>query len=182
LTGVTIGSSGSTSAKVSILNPNGTTLVSPTYFGTNGSFVDVKTLPVDGTYTILLDPQSNAVGSATATLYDVPPDVTGSVAIGGSGVTVSLAVPGQNARLTFAGTAAQRVTLRLTGVTIGSSGSTSSQVSVFNPNGTKLLSPAFFGTNGKTIALTLSATGTHTVVLDPQAANTGSATLTLTSP
>jgi hypothetical protein len=41
--------------------------------------------------------------------------------------------------------------------------------------------PTFFGTSGKTIALTLSATGTHTVVLDPQAASAGSATLSLTS-
>ena len=182
LSDVTIGSSGSTSAQVSILRPGGGTLVSPTYFGTNGGFVDTKTLPTSGTYTILLDPQSNAVGSATTTLYDVPPDVSGSLAIGGSPLTVALDVPGQNARLTFSGTAGQRITLRLTGVTIGTSGSVSSKVSVLNPNGTNLLSPTFFGTNGKTIALTLSATGTHAIVLDPQAAATGSATASLTSP
>ncbi|MEO8290765.1 MAG: S8 family peptidase [Gaiellaceae bacterium] len=182
LTSVSIGSSGSASAKVSIVRPDGTTLVSPTYFGTNGGYVDVKTLPVTGIYTIELDPQSNATGGATVTLYDVPPDAVGSVAVGGAATTVSLGVPGQNARLTFSGSAGQRVTLRLTGVTIGTSCCSSAQVSVLNPSGTTLLSPTYFGTSGKTLALTLAATGTYTVVIDPQSSATGSVTAALTSP
>jgi hypothetical protein len=182
LTEVTIGTSSFSSAKVSILNPNGTALVSPTYFGTSGGFVDVKTLPSTGTYTILLDPQSTAVGGVTATLYGVPADASTTLAVGGSPAAVSLTVPGQNAKATFSGTAGQRVTLRLTNVSIGTSSFSSAKVSVLNPSGTTLLSPTYFGTSGKTIALTLATTGTYTVVLDPQAAAIGSATLGLTSP
>ena len=182
LTGVTIGSSCCSSAKVSLLRPDGTALVAATYFGTSGGFLDAKTLPVSGTYRILLDPQSNAVGGATVTLYDVPPDVTSSVAVGGAATAVSIGVPGQNARLTFTGAASQRVTLKLTGVTIGSSCCTSAQVSVLNPGGTTLLSPTYFGTSGKTIALTLGAAGTYTVFVDPQSSATGSASVSLTSP
>jgi subtilisin family serine protease len=182
LTNVTMGSSCCSSAKVSLLRPDGTALVSPAYFGTNGGFVDVKMLPATGTYRILLDPQSTATGSATVTLYDVPPDATGSVVIGAAGTTVSVGTPGQNARLTFSGTASQRVTLKLTGVSIGSSCCTSAQVSVLNPSGTTLLSPTYFGTSGKTIALTLGSTGTYTIVLDPQSNATGSVTAALTSP
>jgi subtilisin family serine protease len=182
LTNVTIGSSCCSSSKVSILKPDGTALVASTYFGTNGGYVDVKTLPASGTYEIVLDPQSNATGSATATLYDVPPDATGSLAVNGPSLTVSLAVPGQNARLTFSGSAAQRVTLKLTAVTIGSSCCSSSQVSVLNPSGSTLLAPTFFGTNGKITALQLPATGTYTVLLDPQSNATGNATVTITSP
>ena len=182
LTDVTIGSSCCSSAQVSILRPGGATLVSAALFGSNGAFVDAVSLPVSGTYKVMLDPQSNAVGSATATLYDVPPDLTGSVGVGGQGLPLSFGLPGQNARLTFSGTAGQRVTLRLTAVTIGSSCCSSAQVSVLNPSGTKLLSPTYFGTNGKTIALQLPSTGTYTVVLDPQGAGTGAATLALNSP
>jgi hypothetical protein len=182
LTNVTVGTSCCTSAKVSLLRPDGVALVSATYFGTSGGFLDVKTLPVSGTYQIYLDPQSNLTGGATVTLYDVAPDVTGSLTAGGAGTAVSLRVPGHNARLTFAGTAGQRVTLKLTGVSIGSSCCTSAQVSVLNPSGTTLLSATYFGTSGKTIALTLGATGTYTIVLDPQGNATGSVTAALTSP
>ena len=177
-----MGTSSCCGAKLSISGPDGSKLVAPTYFGTNGGFVDVKTLPATGTYRILLDPQSTATGSATVTLYDVPPDATGSVVIGAAGTTVSVGTPGQNARLTFSGNASQRVTLKLTGVSIGSSCCTSVQVSVLNPSGTTLLSATYFGTSGKTIALTLGSTGTYTIVLDPQGNATGSVTAALTSP
>jgi hypothetical protein len=182
LTNVTIGTSLTTSAKVSILNPSGTTLVAATFFGTNGGFVDAKTLPTTGTYKIVIDPQSTAVGGVTATLYDVPPDDSATLAINGSSVTLSMTVPGQNGKATFTGEAGQRVTLRLTSVTIGTSTSTSAKVSVKNPSGTNLLAPTYFGTSGKTVALTLPTAGTYTVVIDPQGANTGAATLSLTSP
>ena len=182
LTNVTIGTSLTTSAKVSILNPSGTTLVAATFFGTNGGFVDAKTLPTTGTYKIVIDPQSTAVGGVTATLYDVPPDDSATLALNGSSVTLSMTVPGQNGKATFTGEAGQRVTLRLTSVTIGTSTSTSAKVSVKNPSGTNLLAPTYFGTSGKTVALTLPTAGTYTVVIDPQGANTGAATLSLTSP
>jgi hypothetical protein len=182
LTGVTIGTSGSTSAKVSILNPSGTTLVAGAFFGTSGGFVDAKNLPSTGTYKIVIDPQSAAVGGVTATLYDVPPDDTATLAINGSAATFSMSVPGQNSRATFTGAAGQRVTLRLTSVSIGTSGSTSAKVSVKNPSGTNLLAPTFFGTSGKTVVLTLPTAGTYTVVIDPQGASIGAATLGLTSP
>jgi hypothetical protein len=182
LTNVTIGSSGSSSSKVSVLNPNGTTLVAAAFFGTNGGFVDAKNLPSTGTYKIVIDPQSTAVGGVTATLYDVPPDDTATLAINGSAATFSMSVPGQNGRATFTGAAGQRVALRLTNVTIGTSSSSSAKVSVKNPSGTNLLAPTFFGTSGKTVVVTLPTAGTYTVVIDPQAANMGGATLSLTSP
>src|SRR4029453_14165669 len=84
LTDVTIGRSGSAGAKIFTPKPGGSTLGGATPFGTNGSFLDAKVLPVTGTYTIVLDPQSNAVGSATVTLYDVPPDATATIVPGGA--------------------------------------------------------------------------------------------------
>ena len=70
----------------------------PTPFGTSGGFLDTRTLPVSGTYTILVDPQLADLGSMTLTLYDVPPDVTSLDHSRRPPVTVSMGpVPGQNA-------------------------------------------------------------------------------------
>ena len=49
---VTIGTSTCCSARVSILKPDGSTLVYATPVGTNGGFIDTRTLPVAGSYTI----------------------------------------------------------------------------------------------------------------------------------
>ena len=182
LTDVSIGLSCCSSAKVSILKPDGTTLVAPALFGSNGGFVDTKSLPVSGTYTISIDPQDAAVGSATVALYDVPADASATLAIGGPSATVAMTVPGQNALATFSGAALQKVTLRLTNVTIGASCCTSAKVSVLKPDGSNLLAPTFFGTTAKTLTLQLAAAGTYSIVIDPQGIATGSATLGLTSP
>jgi RHS repeat-associated protein len=181
---VTIGSSSCCSGKVSIKNPDGTTLVAPTFFGTLGNtFVDTLTLAQTGTYTITIDPQSNATGSAQLTLYDVPADTTGSISIGGPSQNVTVSTPGQNATLTFAGTAAKNIHLTLSSVTIGTSSCCSGKVSIKNPDGTTLVNPTFFGTFGSTtVSATLPVDGTYTILVDPQSNATGSATLTLTDP
>ena len=43
--------------------------MTPTLFGRNGSFVDTKTLPASGPYTIIVDPQGADVGAATLPSY-----------------------------------------------------------------------------------------------------------------
>jgi hypothetical protein len=167
---------------VSILKPDGTTLVSPTFVGTSGSFIDVQTLPATGAYTILVDPQGTDTGSITLTLYDVPADLTPTITAGGSPLTVTTTVAGQNARPTFSGTAGQRISLKMTSVTIGTSTCCSTRVSILNPDGSTLVSPTFIGTTGGFIDVqTLATTGTYTIVVDPQSSDTGSITLTLYS-
>ena len=106
----------------------------------------------------------------TLTLYDVV-DVAGSITPGGASVTAITATPGQNAILTFSGTTGQKVSLNLTGVTIDTS-----YVSVYNPDGTPLFSPAFVSTSGKFVdTLTLPATGTYTILVNPSGTFIGSA-------
>src|SRR5207253_313450 len=107
--------------RVSIQNPDGSNLVSPTYEANTGGFIDTVTLPTTGTYTIVIDPQGTTTGSGTLNLYDVPADASGSITIGGPSVVTGVGTPGQNARVTFTGTAGQRVNLNLASVTIGTS-------------------------------------------------------------
>ena len=176
LSGVTMGTSTCCSSKVGILKPDGSSLVLGTLFGTSGGFVDTKVLPVNGTYTVVMDPQGMDVGSATATLYDVPPDVTGSLTVGGPSVTVSLGTPGQNATLTFSGTAGQRVSVRASGVTVGTSTCCSFVLSIKRPDGVTIGS-TLFGTNGGSLPVTFAVAGNYSVVVDPQSANVGGVTL-----
>ena len=169
-----VGPSTMSQAFVGIAKPDGTTLVNNATFTTSGTFVDTRTLPVAGTYTITVDPYVAATGSATLTLYDVPADLIGSASIGGSPLSVSFSTPGQNARMTFDGTAGQGLSLRLSSVTVASS-----FVSILKPDGTTLVPQTSVGTAGRTITTTLPAAGTYTIVVDPQAAATGSLTLML---
>jgi subtilisin family serine protease len=180
MSNVTIGTSSCCSARVSISKPDGSTLVYATPVGRNGGFLDTRVLPATGTYTILVDPQLADVGSMTLTLYDVPPDLTGTIAIGGPPVGLTLGpVPGQNATLTFNGTAGQRVSLRLSNVTIGNTSCCGARISMLKPDGTNLVPPILVGTFGATITATPPLTGAYSIVVDPQGAYTGGITLTL---
>src|SRR5439155_5724106 len=85
------------------------------------TFIDTQTLPVSGTYTVPLDPTDANTGRATIKLYNVPQDNQGTITRNRAPVTVSAVVPGQNASLTFNGTAGQQISLAMTGVTIPSS-------------------------------------------------------------
>ena len=166
-----------TQAKVSILNPDGSTLAPVQLLGTGGTFVDVRTLPATGTYQILLDPQSAYTGQVRLTLYDVPPDPAPSVSIGGPGAVVSTPVPGQNATVTFTAAAGQGLTVKLTASTYSLA-----KVTLLNPDGSTLVSTRYFGTSGTTFTATAATAGTYTVAIDPQQAYTGGTTVAVTSP
>jgi hypothetical protein len=159
-------------AKLRILNPD-SSLLYPTAlgFGPGGGFLEPKTLPTNGTYTIVVDPTLRAVGQATVQLYTVPNDPTGPVLTDGTAATAITTTPGQNASLTFAGTAGQRVSLLLTNSSYGSV-----RVSLKRPDNTDLFSPAVtvFGTDVFVDTKTLPTTGTYTVFVDPQGADVGS--------
>lgn len=164
---------------VSIQKPAGAgNLVSPTPVFSSGKFIDVVTLPTTGVYTIYIDPQSNGIGSMTLTLYDVPPDTSGTMVAGGSAVVAATTVPGQNARYTFSGTQGQRVSLAISGVSLAPSGSFE-VVSLLSPSGANLGGSGVTTTTGWIDTKTLPASGVYTILVDPGGAATGSSTLTL---
>lgn len=169
MTSVTINSS-----TVSILKPDGTTLVS-TFIGTSGGSLDpTTTLPTSGTYTIVVDPVGLSTGNMTLTLTS---PLTGTIILDGASVPISLTKAGQTARYTFSGTSGQWVSIGFTSVTIASSTFT-----LLKPDGTTLASNTI-GTAGGGLEPpgTLPATGTYTIVVDPSGTNTGTITLMLMS-
>jgi hypothetical protein len=127
---------------------------------------------VDGPYTILLDPRSAFTGSITLTLST---DLGTAITIDGPAMTLDLSRAGRRARVTFAGTTGQQLSLGLTGVTISQS-----DISILKPDQTALVAPTVVTTNGGAIDLPLlPVDGPFTILVDPRSVFTGTITLTL---
>lgn len=178
ITGVSL-TGGNGYVEVYIKKPDGTTLGSTSFVNSSGGFIDTKTLPVTGTYTILVDPQGTNVGSVTLTLYDVPANVTGPIIPGGSSVSVTLGTPGQNAELAFAGITAQRVFLRISSVSVTGGSPNWITVSIKKPDGSSLASETVDASGGFIDMQVLPVDGAYIVLVDPANSVTGNATLTL---
>ena len=162
------------SLPVTILNPDGTTLVhTVSDFFKTGGFLDTVTLPSTGTYTIFINPSLETAGSMDWTLYDST-DVTGTIAPGGAPVTVTTTIPGQRGRLNFSGTPGQKVSVLVSNMT-----TSSHSVSIVNPDGSALFSVGFSQTGTFIDTKTLQSSGTYGIVYDPPYIYTGSATFTL---
>jgi len=163
--------------EVSILRPHGTTLANEVVGGPDD--IDMEPLPDTGTYTVVVDP-----GALTVNLsLTVSEPVTGITTIDGPSVPITLNRPGQDARLTFEGTAGQRLDLGVSELSFGSGpGFAVVEVSILHPDETTLAS-RFVTSSGRGIHPDLlPATGTYTIVVDPQDAQTVSVTLTLSEP
>ena len=156
--------------KLSVLNPDASQLFSPPLtVGGIDAFVEPQTLPANGTYTILVNPQLGDVGSLDVQLYTVPADVSGAITPG-TPLTATTTMPGQNALYTFTGATNQRVSLNLSNVSYGSA-----KVSILKPDLTQLAPPLFvpntFGSFMEPVKLPVN--GTYRVKVDPQAGSTG---------
>jgi len=156
---------------VSVIGPFGNVIASRTT-GLGTVLVEPQ-LATTGTYTITVDPGSTSTGTVTVTLYNVPADATGTFTPTSAGDQEApvITTPGQNARLTFAGTAGHRMALKLNGP--------NGTVSILNPTDATLASdsPGIVGSFIEPV--TLAATGTHAVTANPSEANTGTYTLIL---
>lgn len=169
MTGVTIPSS-----TVTLWKPDGTQLAATTV-GTSGGSLDAPTvLPTTGTYTVTVNPSVQYTGNITLTLST---EVTGSVTINAASTPIAISRAGQNARYTFAGTATQQATVRITGNTLGSVA-----VSLYTPSGAWQTGASNSAASFNLPTVTLATTGTYTITINPQTTATGSLNLQVTSP
>jgi YD repeat-containing protein len=159
---------------LSIYDPNGKLLTD--MFRLTVDFNDMAPLPITGTYMIVVNALGRFTGNFTLTLYDIPPDFTAPIIAGGATVTATTTVPGQNARLTFNGTAGQRVSLKL-----GSGTLPQYFLSILKPDGSILISPGvgFASSGGFINPQTLPFDGVYTIVIDGFRQHIGSVPLTL---
>jgi len=178
---VTVSGNALNSTRVSVLKPDLSVLVANTSFGSSGAFLEPFTTVAGGTYTLKIDPRQWYVGNVTATVYDVSTDQAGTITAGTPlPLTFAAANTGPTATETFSGTAGQKVSLNLSAVTIGANTISGTKVSILKPDATTLVAATDVGTSGKFIEpVSLPTTGTYTIKVDPQGANTGGITLSL---
>jgi len=164
---------------VSILKPDGTTLVSDNALCGSDSLNNVN-LPTTGTYTVLVNPGATT-GGVTFTLT---PNITEPIVFN-TPLSVSSSLAGQVFDLTFSGTAAQVVSLVITNNSYPCGGPPlfygNLNVSILKPDGTTLVSDNALCGSGSLNNVSLPTTGTYTVLVNPKM-TTGGATFDLTSP
>jgi YD repeat-containing protein len=163
--------------KVSIVRASDDLVVaSPTCMEVDG-FIDAVTLPTTATYRIVIDPANTATGNLTLTLYDVPPDGSGSLTINATPTNVSLQAPGQNATFSFTVTSSEAVSVHMTSNTFTGTGPcvAVSLTGGSNPSSSSCWN--FFDLTQQTLG-----PGTYTVKIDPVANSVGSLNIQVTTP
>lgn len=189
--GWTLPSNGGCAGELFIYNPDGSTLLSR-YYGGPGTciyasgWIDTLQLNQTGTYRIFFDTWKTLTGNVTFTLYDVPPDPSPLLTVGGAATQVVITTPGQNAQPQFDGFQGQPLRLTLTN-SIGASTSCIADFWVIAPGGATILDETRFGPNtcywganmGPWNLPSLPSTGRYTVFFSPWYGDVGSATFSL---
>ncbi len=133
------------------------------------------TLPVTGTYTILLEPEHTDTGSLKVSVFSVV-NQTGSLTptVEGASVAVSLSTPGQEGRFSVSGKAGESIALATSSAAFNGPW----RLEWLNPEGVVVGSQAL-GEKGNALFrhLTFATTGTYTAVVNPEGAATGTTTL-----
>jgi hypothetical protein len=145
-----------------------------------GQTVVTPALPVTGTYTALIEPESAAKGAATASM-EVLLDPGQALASDGPTQDTVIGVAGGSMRLLFTGTASQHLGLGISGFALNPPADAS--VSIYKPDGAQLAAYGCTASAGACAAnlLNLPATGTYSVVVQPTTGAIGRFGVTLSS-
>jgi hypothetical protein len=158
---------------VSVRNADGSTVASAPIRGVP-SFIEPWVFASG--QTIKTDAAGPDIGNVTVTLYDVPPDVTGSITVNGRAVPVTTTQPGQNASLTFDGNAGQQVTIHIVGNRMGAV-----SIALTGNDGRTVLASSTSAAASFTLpAVTLPSNGVYTIGIDPIGMNVGLLNVALT--
>jgi VWD domain-containing protein len=145
---------------------------------TNGTgSVELPAFTVTGTYTVVLDPAERSTGTAKVRLIEVV-DQTGQVTVNGPAVAVHIGQPSGQARLTFAGTAGQVVTVTMTKSTMPDQ---CGLLLLLDQANQGIQSACVVGGTGAIAPVTLPRTGQYTVLVDPAERVTGDALVSVHS-
>jgi RHS repeat-associated protein len=140
-------------------------------------FIGPLTLPADGRYAFLFDPDGDALLNASVTVYDVPADTTADATptTAGASVTATNETPGQDALVRFQGQAGQRIALNVDSIAYDNYPTASNvQIGIRQPDGTYLAGPVSLSTSswGSWLEpVTLPAEGVYDIVVDPYPAD-----------
>ena len=165
---------------VTIRTPSGTPLLQ-FRVGTGsdpwGGFLEPGVLPETGLYTVFIDVATfTGEGSVTVRVITLPPDLPATIEIGGPPLTLTIPQAGQNAIVTFTGTANQLLTIGISGLTLEAS------MSLFAPGSPDALTSLYaFPMDEPAFEVVLPASGSYHFLVDPQGGSTGTITLSVAS-
>src|SRR5262249_55431499 len=94
---------------LSVLRPDLSTWETTSTCG--AAFLDRQPASTTGPYTVLVDPNGTAVGTARPTVYDVVDIAAGALVLNSSGITTPFTIPGQKALFTFDAVAGRRYSI-----------------------------------------------------------------------
>ena len=138
--------------------------------GANSTLVNLPSLPVTGTSTVLFYPTYAPTWQGQLAL-----DTGAPVSINGSTVAVATTVAGETRRYRFSGTAGQGITVGITGLAYSPSSSSASTVKVYSPAGTltNIATMSCFTAGAcSTVISSLPSTGTYSIVISPPSGTT----------
>ncbi|HET7547333.1 MAG TPA: IPT/TIG domain-containing protein [Usitatibacter sp.] len=177
MNGLAYAASSSSATGIAVTSPTGASVLSINCFtSSSGCETYTPSAPVTGTYALVVTPPaaSSIVGGAFA----LSTPASGSLVVGDPAEVVSIGRPGQTARYTFSGSAAQL--LQLSWGSPAVMGATSVAISVLKPDGTTLTSGAMVDAASGFINLpSLPVGGTYTVSFDAPFGATWSASVAL---
>ncbi|MEU8167002.1 VWD domain-containing protein [Micromonospora sp. NPDC049004] len=155
-------------------DPAGVEVATGCVIGGQGN-VDGFVLPATGRYVLEVDGTSTDTGWADVRLRDAHDEQADTVA-DGRAVTLTVGRPGAVSRLRFPADAGRRVTVEVTGASL----SDRCGILLLNgPDGATVATGCVIGGSGRFEAGPLPKKGTYTLVLDPWADDTGTATVTV---
>jgi YD repeat-containing protein len=175
ITGLVLSPTSATSASIAVYKPDAGLLasISCRVDGTQCA-ANLTNLPVTGTYSIIVQPASGATGTLQAWLSRDATETLSS----GTPFRLTLARPGQNARLTFTGTASALIALQVRGV-VTSPAAQGLFITISKPDGSWLTYSHLTGAGQILVAPPLPVTGTYMVFLEPESAAKGAATASM---
>jgi YD repeat-containing protein len=171
----------------------GSQFIDDTRYCSNGFVLYVCgniSLPATGTYTVVLAPGNGGNGQCRVRIFTFTGDITASGTLGGPPIPITLGTPGQNGRISFAGTQGGRASIAFSSAIFSGIVNPGFALEILQPDGTLFASPLnggpfTFGPSTSTgfidynDAFTFPATGTYTLIFDPANDATGTVTVTL---
>jgi hypothetical protein len=139
--------------------------------------IDGTVLPADGTYTVVVDPANQAVGTVTLRLH-VSDDAVAPIALDGPAVTATIDTPGAVPQYEFTAAAGTSVTVVASDATLPDG---CPPLRLVDATGRTLGSGCLTAGGGTIGPVVLPADGTYRLVVDPIGAATGAVTLAVRS-
>ncbi|MEO8306261.1 MAG: IPT/TIG domain-containing protein [Betaproteobacteria bacterium] len=165
---------------VQVNRPDGTRHGNANAAGSGETLV-LPPLPVTGTYTVFIEPDSNTAQGAATSAMEVLLDPGQILAIDAPTLRSTIAVAGASARYTFNGTAGQNLGFGISNLAL--TNGWNAIFSIYKPDGLALASVSCSGSTGRCgiNLVNLPATGTYQVVVRPAYGGVGSVDATLST-